>query len=159
MSESEVGMGRVQVELELGKSFETEVLERLAHRYVHELDLKVKKRLAAAVDTAVATCVEEEIRPVVRGILEEGWQRTNQWGEVSGGKVGLRERIGELLNKRGPHTSATLVEKLAREILEKALRADFGKELAEAQKKVRALFDQELMGKVQKVLREGLGLR
>jgi len=124
----------------------------------------VRKRVAEQVDKLVQEIGREQISDAVRSALADGWQETSHYGEPTGKRITLRERLNEAFTKKyrpdyGDRTESTTVEHAVRAAVAKALETEFAAELVQAKSAFRAQVDELLKGKLVASLKEALGLR
>lgn len=122
----------------------------------------VMERTRRAVDEAVKEVTGEHVRAAVAAILEEGWQKTNSYGEPTGPKMDLKARIGALLVEVQDTYSSNRrpwIENIVREQVDKTFAAVFAKEIEGAKAKFRAALDGTISAKLQESLKSALGLR
>lgn len=138
---------------------EERVARLLADRADKEMTEKIDKAISSAVESTLRRLVEEKLRPEVERVVAAGWQQTNQWGEPTGQAVTLGQRVSQIINGKGAYDRGTMVENLAREALDKALKGELAPEIAAARDKFRALVDETLKAKFTGVMRDALGLK
>ncbi len=72
--------------------------------------------------------ITDHLYEAVAHTIEEGWQRTDSYGSPRGERMGVKDRVGEMLTKASRHGSGrTMAEELMREEVRKALHGEFGK--------------------------------
>lgn len=124
------------------------------------VDEAVHAAVAEAIGDAARLAAEEHVRPLVKKILDEGWQTTNQWGEPTGKRIQLADMLREELFKKDTYNSkAGVAYQLFKDELDKALKGPLKAELDKAQQMVRDLVSEEVMGRFRKALKDGLGLK
>lgn len=129
------------------------------------LTLQVEAMLAEAVKEKVHALVDgitrREIEKAVKSCLDDGWQTTNSYGEPIGPKLGLKGRIAEILTKQeGDYNRrVTRVQKIAAEVIDAAFRAEFGKQIKEAQQQFKQQVDSVVAAKFTETIKAALGLR
>lgn len=128
--------------------FERSGLEAIEERVREIAEERVKDKLDEIAESALA--------PLVAEVIATGWPRTNSYGEPVGNRIGVRERIGELLGvgRRDGRSGDWLDQRL-----HEALNGEFKKEIEAARAKFRAALDEALTAKLRDTLREALGLR
>jgi len=95
----------------------------------------------------------------VRQVIEEGWQKTDDYGTPKGETLTLKHRVSEILNARtDSYQRETRIEKMAREAIEKALDKVFKDEIEKARVAFRAQIDGVLQAKLRESLATSLGL-
>lgn len=134
----------------------------LVERHSDEIDRIVRERIDGALTSLLDGEIKEQITARVKVAVEEGFDETNHYGEWTGKRISLRERIAKLLTEKhregyqGPEE--TIVERLARKTIEESLAGAFNDEIAEARKRLRAALDNALAQKVAEALRQELRL-
>lgn len=128
-----------------------------------------KERIEAIVEERVRTWVDAEIEKLgggaiekaVAAVLAEGWQETNRYGEATGKRMTLKERIASMIvepigdyNGKGPR-----MQKIAEDVLTKAIHSEFGKEIETGRARLRAAVDDVIKAKLTETLKSALGLR
>lgn len=118
---------------------------------------QVRKRL----DESIATITKEHVAAAIESIMAEGWRKTNNYGEPTGPKMTLRDRISEQLtsvrdsyNNRKPW-----IDELIEKHVSSAFAAEFAKQIEEARTKFRSMLDGTIAAKLQESLKSALGLR
>ena len=140
------------------------IIEAVAARYRQHADTRITKaideKIASSVEESVAQICREVIKPEIVRTVEEGWQRTNSYGENVGGKIGIKDRIGDMLNaKDGYNRDRTWIQKIAEETISKHLKDDFQKEINEAATALRKKLEGLVNDKFVTALKSSLGLR
>lgn len=116
----------------------------------------VRKRL----DEAITAVTNEHITTAVKSIMEEGWQKTNSYGEPTGPKVTLKDRVSELLTSvRDSYSRKSWIDELVEKHVAAVYERDFKVAIEETRAKFRALLDGKIAASVQDALKSALGLR
>jgi hypothetical protein len=142
------------------------VVERVWERLYEFADKAIqdefKARLGEYAYQRIDAVGQEEIRKRVVEALETGFRRTNSFGEPTGETITLKERLAAMLSKAessGYRETQTVVDRITREEIEKALRGAFATEISNAAKAFRAKVDAVLTGKLTEALKQAMGLR
>jgi hypothetical protein len=152
------------MEIKLSDYVEQRVIETIAEavqtHIQDRIDEAVRGAIKGAIDAEVKRVVAATVRPEVETVLAEGWQPTDQWGESRGEKVTLRQRVNQILSQpEGSYDRTPWIQKVSKEILDGALRAELGKEIEAARKQFRAEVDAVLQAKIRESLASTLGLK
>jgi hypothetical protein len=141
-------------------SIERRIAELLREQARERLDELLTAEIERAVHVAVRTLTETLIAKEVQRVLEEGWTKTDEWGEPKK-KLTTRERINAYFSENvgGYNQKITRLEKLTAELLDKQMRGDLGEVLKEAKAKFRAAIDGAMKVRLQTVLADALGLQ
>lgn len=116
--------------------------------------------IRSALDERLAALTDEVVRPAVAAALGEGWQKTNDYGDPVGPRVGLKERISEQLLKTDSWGNREpWITKFVREAIEHELRGELGRELTKAKETIRGTVTGIVQQKLNETLAEALGLR
>lgn len=120
-------------------------ISALAQEYVRNtLDDTIRARISATVDAVIA----------------DGWQQTNSYGEPSGKRITLKERVSDLLLKaQDRYDRSNWLDKQIKAAAEGVLTKEFKAEIDAAKAKVRAELDAVLTGKVTEALKSAIGLK
>lgn len=147
----------VQVsEVELIREIAGDVKREIQDR----LDDAVRGAIKGALDEQLLALTIEKLRPLIDEIVAEGWQKTNDYGDPVGPRVGLKERISEQLQKTDSWGSREpWVTKFVREAIEKELHGELGQELKKAKETIRSTVTGLVQQKLNETLAEALGLR
>jgi hypothetical protein len=150
------------------------VADQVAFRIMHDRDgdeTRFSERIEAIVEERVREWVNGqierlasiEIERAVAAVLEEGWQQTNQYGEATGKRMTLKERIAAMLQEpTGDAYSGgrkPRIDHVAHQLLNKALHESFGKEIEAGRGRLRAAIDDVIKAKLTETLKSALGLR
>ena len=141
------------------------VAEMLVEQNREGINERVKSLVEQKVQTEVDRISEDLIRREVLRVLEEGWTETTTWGEKTGKRFTVRQRIeGVLFAKKqeGSYPNqyeTTLVDRIVREVTTAALHKELKAEIEDAQKRFRAAVDDVIKSKLVETLKGALGLR
>jgi len=148
------------------RRIESDVAGRLEYQMGDALDRVLREKVAGAVEDQIATIVREKVEPMVVEAIERGWAEHTRWGDPTGKRVTLKERVDELLRKKGDRGSIgvnrgskTLLEDVATQVITATLEKEMKQELADAKKAFRQQVDDILAGKLTEALRDAVGLR
>jgi tRNA A37 N6-isopentenylltransferase MiaA len=127
--------------------------EFVAKRIQETLYAHVQERIDAKLDELVSAALEatisQNVSAAVQEYLDKGFSRTNEWGSpINGQRVSLSERIS--------YRSSDSITGMAREMIEKAVKAEmdgYGKT------RVREVIDATINAKLADTLKQGLGLK
>lgn len=135
----------------------TAALEAHFEDKVREL---ASKKLEAAIDKVCREMSRDAVAVAIKKALDEGWTRTNEYGEGRGPKITLKDRISEILTERDKYSSnRTWLETVVKEKIDEALKGDLGKDVAAAREKFRKMLDETVMASWLKTMKEALGVR
>lgn len=124
------------------------------------IDAKISEVATSYTRNAIDEKIKVRISEAVDAVLAEGWQRTDEYGTARGPKVGLKERISELMLKAGSsYDRDNAIDKQIKASVSSVLTNEFQKEIDAAKAKVRAELDSVLSGKVTEALKSAMGLR
>ncbi len=101
------------------------------------VDSIIQEKVAALADDDITKRLENELDICV----EEGWNRTDTWGESCGGKVTLKARVMEYLNGKLGHSSKQQGEAVLRKVLDKKTQEMISAFAEELREKLRAETD------------------
>jgi hypothetical protein len=139
-----------------------QVQERVAQLLVEQVDAHAREAIRERVDRLIEERLGDVTTERMRGVLEEiiadGWQRTNNYGEAVGPKLGFRERATKELFEPTGCNRARPIDDLFRETLNAALNKELGEVIKQATAQFRALVDETLQGKLRDALKSALGL-
>lgn len=126
----------------------------------------VNRMVRAAVEEQIKAITAEKITAAVEEIMAEGWQVTNSYGEPSGPRVTLRDRVSKIITDAQDGGWNGNRKRLIDAIVERKLAEMFdhrsgpiGQAVAEAQTKLKASIDGQVMSALNTTLRQALGLR
>ena len=136
----------------------TMLYEQLHETLEGTAEAAVQSAIRAGVDGALSRIVEEKLRPAVEAALAEGWQRTDKWGDLAGGRADLKTRIGELLEMRDDYHRVRRIDAIAKETIEEALKKDFGETIDKAKAAFKAQVDGVIQAKLREALSTALGI-
>lgn len=130
------------------------------------IEKTVIKRVQRAVDEQIKAVTAEKIGTAVDDVLVAGWQTTNSYGEPSGPRVTLRDRVSKIIteaqdggwNGQRKTLIDAIVERKLAELFDHRNGA-IGKAIEEAQAKLRSAIDGTVMTALATTLRQALGLR
>lgn len=132
------------------------------------IERRVEDAIQHAVDDAVSVAVaglvdeigRERISKAIEQVLAEGWQKTNDYGENTGAKIGLKERIGKILGERDRYGSnGTYIDELVKRQVQEALNKDLKADIQAARDKFKAEVDAVLTATIREALAKNLGLK
>lgn len=140
-------------------------LSQRVNREVEEgLDRRVQEAIRGAIKARLEDVVEgltkERVASEIDAILAEGWTLTNQYGEPTGRKMTLRDRVrGYFDSKADSYDRQTRVEKWIHEGVTQSLKAALDAEVKEARERLRKSFDEVLQAKFTDTIRSALGMK
>jgi hypothetical protein len=137
------------------------VEERIANQIEALFERTLSDTVAHRVTELVDNLTRKQIEKAVTDALEEGWQTTNSYGEPIGPRIGLKGRIADMLSKQvGDYNNRqTRGEQLTKEVIDAALRDQFGKELQAARERFKKQLDEVVAAKFTETIKSALGLR
>lgn len=156
-------MGEIKLTVEgyEASRIEDSVVEKIASRIDDDIREELKSQIADLIKQRMGAIVVETVNTTVAAIFEEGWETTNNYGEKIGPKKTVKDRLSEILFAKPDSysNSKRLLDQAMHDALQKALQADFAQVLADAKAKFKAMVDDEMTGRLQKTLKEALGLK
>jgi phenylpyruvate tautomerase PptA (4-oxalocrotonate tautomerase family) len=133
---------------------------RLQERVGEAVDKAVKKAISAGIDDAMRRLAEEALRPAIAEVIANGWQKTDSYGQPQGPKQSLAQRITEFLFERDRYSgNGTVIDKVFKEELDKALKTEAGKAFQEALASFKGKVDTEINGRIISAVRSVMGLK
>jgi hypothetical protein len=142
-----------------------------ASRVEDWLDQKVGEVVAARLENKAADAIEarvqaivdelsrERIGKVIDEVLAEGWAVTNNYGESTGKKITVRERVSGFFNGEDRYRGNSFVGDWLRQSIDRDLKKAVEEEVKTAKEKLRAMFDEAITGKFAATIREALTLK
>lgn len=123
----------------------------------------VESQISEAVADAVSGLVEEvgrkRIAAEVEKVLAEGWQTTDSYGSVTGGRKSLKDRVSELLSRRDSYNSRSWMDELVKNQVQEALNKELKKDIDGAREKFKSEVDSVLTGVIKKAVSEHFGIK
>jgi len=176
----------MKIEIEIPDITQEQVVEAMASRLLEtrfadfEDDRsadgsRLGDRIAMAVERRIVTIAErlvhehfdadikERIGDAVTVVIEEGWYKTDSYGNRQGDRLDLKGRINEILTEKrsdaynGP--KHTIAEKLVLERVKMTFDSAFTQEINGAKAALRQQLDALITGKFTAAIKEALGLR
>lgn len=128
--------------------------KQMEHSIRESIRACVAKQVAALIEKQAEAIALEHVRPAVETIMTEGWKLTDSYGNPSGKRLTLRERIEEyLIQKCGDYNSKTTrVDRIVEQHMDRALK----NELSEQIRVVKANFHAKVEAEISKVLTQEL---
>lgn len=142
-----------------------------AHQVNEWLDRKVAEVVAASINEKVGDAIEARVSKLVEeitrervskdidAVLAEGWVETNTYGEPTGKKYTVRDRVHAFFNAKDRYGTDSLVSRWVRDSVDRDLKEAVASETKAAKEKLRAMFDEALTGKFAATIREALGVK
>jgi hypothetical protein len=127
-----------------------------AHGAIATIDAKVEKAIKAAIEDRMKALADEALRPIVEGLVANGWPKTNSYGERNG-TVTLQQRVTDVLFPSNNYDSPS--QKIMREVLEKELKGELGAVLAKVKLKLAETLEGDILDRLRGYLRDGLQLK
>jgi macrodomain Ter protein organizer (MatP/YcbG family) len=150
------GYEATQVKEWLSERINREVTEQLDRTIEGQITDAVRERL----DKLVEDLTMERVSKEIDAILEEGWTLTNQYGEPTGRKLTLRDRVRSYFDsKADSYDRMSRVEKWIHEGVTSALKGALDEEIKSARERLRKSFDEVLQAKFTATIRDALGLK
>jgi hypothetical protein len=129
----------------------------------HEQQIKVA--IEESVTAAVQRIVETRLDAEINKIIDEGWEERGKWGEKTGNRFSLAQKVTEFLREKvdsygsssrhgGIPRATRLMQKAVEDLFAKELKG----ELEDAKKRVKQMVDAEVMARLSKTLKDALGL-
>jgi len=124
------------------------------------IDEAIQKHIEATLVATTEEIITSRIAAAVDAVLEEGWQRTNAYGEKMGPAIGIKERISEMLLKpdqlASDYDSRTRIDKAIESAVERTMRDHLAGPIAAARKKYEELVDQKAIAAFGSLLRKAV---
>ena len=135
--------------------------ERIGALVTKGLEDKVTDAVESRATALVEELTRERIRKDIDAVLDEGWSKTDQWGNANGPKATLRDRIRGMLDTRASSYSneGTFLEKWCKDAVTYQLGKVLEAELVDARKRLKTAFDEVLQAKFSNTIRDALGLK
>lgn len=145
------------------KSMQAWIAEHVAARAAefaeYKVDRAIKEAAARAVQDMADKVTQERVEKEVARVLEEGWGETTTWGEATGKRYTVRDRVRASFDtKADSYDRQTRVEKWIHEGVTRTLEAVLKAEVEDARKRLRAAFDDVLKLKFADTMRKMLGV-
>lgn len=128
-----------------------EELEGLVRR---RFDERVEKQI----DDLVAAVGADRIEAAVETALAEGWTRTNTYGENVGKRIGLKERIAEILTNKTGYEGKTYVDLVVAKTVAEVLRGELSKEIDAARDNLRKALNDAVKEKLATAVKGAFGI-
>lgn len=147
---------------------EVALIEAVVSRLEESIVEKAREMAIARIDERIDEMIEElgaelgkkAVAEQLKKSLEEGWQRTNTYGESVGARISLKDRVSELLVQPTSYgSSRKWLDEQVTEQVQKVLREHFDAELKAAKAKFAKMVDDAVMGSWLKSVKEALGVR
>jgi hypothetical protein len=149
------GYDAEQVKTWIANRVERAVEEGLDRR----VDEALKEAAQSAIDGMADRIAKERVTKEITDILAEGWTQTDSYGNATGKKYTLRERVrGFFDTKADSYDRQTRVEKWIAEAVQRELATVLKAEVESAQKRLRDAFDDVLKLKFADTMRKMLGV-
>lgn len=120
------------------------------------LENKAADAIEARVQEIVDELSRERIGKVIDEVLAEGWAVTNTFGESTGKKVTVRERVSSFFNAEDRYRGSSFVGDWLRQSIDRDLKKAVDEEVKAAKEKLRKMFDEAITGKFAATIREAL---
>jgi hypothetical protein len=130
--------------------------ETAAHIAIATIDAKIEKSIKAAIEDRMKALADEALRPIVEGLVANGWPRTNSYGERNG-TITLQQRVTEVLFPNSNYDSPS--QKIMREVLDKELKGELGALLTTVKLKLVEMLEGDILDRLRGYLRDGLQLK
>lgn len=135
------------------------VISSLTAAYSERMDEQVTEAVSTYVKSVVDRIAEKEIMAAVKSALSAGWNKTDNYGAVTG-QVTLKDRISQMLNASDGYGShRRWLDELVKKETEAALKGELAKEIESARAKLRAEVDSVTRAKLNEALRNALGVQ
>jgi hypothetical protein len=132
------------------------------------IDSQVAKAIDSAVEDAVGEAVSalvekigrERIGKEIERVMAEGWSKTNQYGESTGVKLSIRDRIAMILNSRDSYSGRdSYIDETVKRQVHETLNKDLKTDIQAARNKFKAEVDAVLTATIREALAKNLGLK
>jgi hypothetical protein len=131
----------------------------VAEKMHDQIEKAIDDGIRPALEEALEKITVEALRPAVAAAFEEGWQPTDGYGRPSGPKLTLRDRISQVFERKESYDHCSKVERIAREIIEAAYKADLNGEIAKLKEGFRKQVDEALQVKFRDAMAEAVGIK
>ncbi len=122
-----------------------------------QIALKVEEAARDITSEELDRAIRHKLRVAVVEVLDEGWQKTDRYGNPEGKKVTLRGRIEESFNTSKGYGQQSMIEILLSEQFNKIMREEFSAQIAKARAKLQKMIDDEVMEKIGKAFKAAIG--
>jgi hypothetical protein len=119
----------------------------------------VMTRTKAAVDDVIKSITQPIIEKAVADVLEDGWYKTNSYGEKTSTKLDLKGRISEMLNERQEYERKPYIDILVKKHVDDALTKQLAPLVEQAKKSLKDQLDAGIAAKFAEVVKIALGVR
>lgn len=124
-----------------------------------EMAKRIAKEAASAVEEALNEGVKEQALKAVEGVLANGWQVSRGDYAPVMVTVTLKEKVMELLAKRGEYGRGNVLEEMLKEKLNHEVRKMVQEEIEKVRTAFRAQIDATLQSRFLDTLRNALGIK
>lgn len=151
----------VAVSFNLSSVVVTEYIRAAVERCVQgAVDSAVNDAVSEAVQAQVDKIGRDRISKAIEQVLSDGWQKTNDYGENTGAKIGLKERIGKILTDRDRYSgNGVYIDELIKRQVQEALNKDLKADIQAARDRFKAEVDAVLTATIRDALAKNLGLK
>jgi hypothetical protein len=151
----------IPVSFNLSHVVATDYIRAAIERSVEStVDEAVKEAVGAAVATAVDRISRERITKEVERVMAEGWSTTNNYGESTGVRMSIKDRIGKILNGRDSYSGRdSYIDETVKRQVQEALNKDLKGDIGAARDKFKAEVDAVLTATIREALAKNLGLK
>lgn len=139
--------------------------ERALKKTFDKLEYEIAKAVEKAVESVTEEAIKDRLTAAVEKAIEEGWQKTNHYGERTGPTVTLKERISAFLDSRQRWDSdyntreTSLVDYVLQKMITKKLETEFTEIFKMAKETFKKAVDANLQDKVRSALTQALGIK
>jgi hypothetical protein len=140
------------------------LVKKVETSFTSDHDKRIKAAIEQQVTAAVERIVETRLDTEISKIIDEGWEERGKWGEKTGNRFTLAQKVTEFLREKvdtygraeynGVPRATRLMQKAVEELFTKELKT----ELDGAKQRVKKMVDDEVMVRLAKTLKEALGL-
>ena len=125
--------------------------------YVRDsLTAKLEKKL----DAAFSEVTTQILRREVEALVAEGWYRTSSYGERTGEKITIRDRLRDALSRKdGNYGNDKSINTMARQAIDAAIQAEAKGVLAEIKELCSKSVKDALIGNIEAIIKNELSRR
>ena len=138
--------------------------KKVEDAFTEEHEKRIRAAIEEAVDAAVERIASNRLDAEIGKIIDEGWEERGKWGENTGRKFSLAQKVTEFLREKvdrynkPEYNGMPRADRLMQNAVEKVFAEELKVELEGAKKRVRKMIDDEVMARLSKTLKEALGL-
>ena len=119
----------------------------------------VAKAASERISALVSELSHERIQAEIDAVLAEGWTETTKYGEPTGKKHTVRDRVRGFFDAKEGYENKPRVDTWVKEGVQGALAKALDEEVKSAKARMREAFDAVLQAKFTTTIREALGVK